>query len=652
MGIAADQQASFRSAVESNADCIYMFDPDGRLCFMNSAALAVMQLGDFAQLEGRPWSSLWPEWAHDDIGRALDAAARGEPFRFEAHVPNGRGAMQTWDVVVSGLRHTDGPITGTMAACRDVTAAFLARQESEARVTGLARGEATLRSASRIAQLGGWEFDCATRQVTFTAELVDLVGGGGRQEFSEALKVWIEEDRAPFQALIEDAAARGLQLTFEGRVAAPDGSLRWLRVMGEPEFANGWCVALRGASQDITEWRETLERIQASEQAAIKAADAMSGFLATMGHEIRTPLNGVLGMARAMDRDELPAVQRERLKVIEASGEALQALLNDLLDLSKIEAGKVALEDGIIDGQALADSTGPFAALLQDKDVTLGVNVAPSARGLWSGDPDRARQVLTNLLANAIKFTERGGIEVDLSHDGEALVIQVRDTGIGIAPERLSQVFERFVQGDGSTTRRFGGSGLGLAICRDLVTLMGGDIQVESEEGVGSTFTARFPARRIEPASMPEPAADPAKPEMSAAEGLRVLAAEDNPTNQLVLKTLLAEVGIEPVMVVNGQEAVAAWTGATWDLVLMDIQMPVMDGVTATRRIRESERLSGRARTPIIALTANVMAHQKAEYHAAGMDDVVAKPVSIAQLLQAMDAQLTSDDGEDLRASA
>jgi len=636
-----------RRTAECGPDCVYVFDLQGRLQYMNAAARKIMEVADFSSVEGMPWMSLWPPATHRDIRTSIEATSRREPFRFEAHVPTPRGTMKSWDVIVTPLLDDDQALLGLMATSRDATAAFLGRREAEARNTDLARSTAMVHVASRIAQLGGWEFDCATRQVRFSSQLVDMAGGGELQQLSQALELWVEEDRQPFAQLLDEAAAKGIQLTFEGRIRAPDGSIRWMRVMGEPELDRGWCVALRGASQDITEWRESLDRVQASERAALKAADAMSGFLATMSHEIRTPLNAVLGMAQAMERGDLPEVQRERLKVIETSGEALLALLNDLLDLSKIEAGKVELEEGVVDPQALADAAAHFAALLQNKDVSFSFQLAPSAQGLWSGDPNRVRQVLINLIGNAVKFTERGSVTVSVSHDDERLVFRVQDTGIGIKPERLAQIFDRFVQADGSMTRRYGGSGLGLAISNDLVKLMGGDIEVESEEGAGTTFTVKLPAKRVEPPALTETLATSAEVDASLEGDLRVLAAEDNPTNQVVLKTLLAELGIDLVMVSNGEEAVEAWTNGAWDLVLMDIQMPIMDGVSATRMIRERESASGRRKTPIIALTANAMAHHRAEYLAAGLDDVVAKPISLALLLQAMERQLATEaDGE------
>jgi len=483
------------------------------------------------------------------------------------------------------------------------------------------------------------------------------------------------------------STARNSRLVYLSMVAVPLVVLPFCLVstIGLREGAGALCLTLvlafalwligAGTSRVVAEWNESnARRLQAmaelrealarSEVAEARLGEALaraeeSGrakdeFLAIMSHEIRTPLNGVLGMAQALERGDLSDIQRSQLGMITTAGGSLMTILNDLLDLSKIGAGRVDLEDGVIDIEALTASVDAFTPLLQDKDVLLSVAVAPQARGHWSGDPTRVRQVLHNLVSNAVKFTDHGAIRVDISHDGEALVLVVEDTGIGISGDRLSQVFEPFVQADASTTRRFGGSGLGLTICRDLVALMRGTIDLVSTEGTGSRFTLRLPARPVEP-----PAA-PAETEWAVAafDGLRILAVEDNPMNQIVLRTLLEASGMTAVMVSNGEEALAAWATGHWDIVLMDIQMPVMGGVAATRAIRESERAAGVRRTPIIALTANAMDHHRAEYLQAGMDALVPKPINLDALLttiQSLRMSVLSDragDGDGERSTS
>ena len=367
---------------------------------------------------------------------------------------------------------------------------------------------------------------------------------------------------------------------------------------------------------------------------ARRASDAKSTFLATVSHEIRTPLNGVLGMVQAMEHDPLPPVQRERLAVIRQSGTILRDLLNDVLDLSKIEAGMLVLDEADFDLDALVlGAKDAYTAVADAKGVELEVDVAPGAGGARRGDPTRVRQVINNLVSNALKFTEAGRVRLALAATRDGVRITVSDTGIGIAPGQIDRLFDKFIQADSSTTRRFGGTGLGLAICRELCDAMGGSIRAESQPGLGSTFTVDLPlapAATLTEAPAPATAAGADRARLETE--LRVLGADDNPTNRLVLKTLLAQMGIEPTLVANGAEAVAAFAEGAWDLVLMDVQMPVMDGVEAARRIRAIEAETGAARTPIIALTANAMAHQARLYLEVGMDGHLAKPIEIERL--------------------
>jgi signal transduction histidine kinase/ActR/RegA family two-component response regulator len=371
----------------------------------------------------------------------------------------------------------------------------------------------------------------------------------------------------------------------------------------------------------------------ASRQEAEAANQAKSTFLATISHEIRTPLNGVLGMAQVIAMDELSDAQRERISIVRQSGEALLAILNDVLDFSKIEAGKLTLEQIEFDLMDLISaSTKSYESLSCEKGLALNCELS-GIEGIYLGDPTRIRQIIYNLISNAMKFTQQGSISVAATYQDEVLRLSVKDTGMGIPREKLATLFAKFTQVDASTTRKFGGTGLGLSICRELTELMGGSLTVESVEGEGSTFFLQVPLPRVSAAaSSTDVAAAPA--ELSSE--IRVLAAEDNPTNQLVLKTLLQFAGVEVAIVGNGQEAVEAWSSQAWDVILMDVQMPVMDGPTATREIRRRERADHRPRTPIIALTANTMSHQTTEYIECGMDDHVAKPIDAEALFEAI----------------
>ncbi|MEO6340947.1 MAG: ATP-binding protein [Caulobacteraceae bacterium] len=395
-------------------------------------------------------------------------------------------------------------------------------------------------------------------------------------------------------------------------------------------------AALKQSFSDLTQARDQAEQ----------ANVAKSQFLANMSHEIRTPLNGVLGMVQVMEMAELPAAQRENLTVVRESGEALLQVLNDVLDFSKIEARMMELAAVPFEFEAVARSVvATFAASAANKDIALTFKISDAARGWWLGDPARIRQILLNLVSNAVKFTDLGSVSLAIDAEEGKLTLSVTDTGVGIPEADAPKLFSKFSQVDGSYTRRFGGTGLGLAICRELVELMGGEINAVSAPGVGSTFRVTLSLPPAAAGDAPEETpASPTAPLLGPKP--RILAAEDNLTNQKVLAAMLGAVDVELKIVGNGQLAVDAWRDGRFDLILMDIQMPEMDGVEATRAIRALEEASGAAPIPIIALSANAMSHQVKEYMEAGMTAHVAKPVDFPALCAAMEEALSDHGAE------
>jgi signal transduction histidine kinase/CheY-like chemotaxis protein len=407
-------------------------------------------------------------------------------------------------------------------------------------------------------------------------------------------------------------------------------------------------VPVNNTLGDMGRSAQRLRRIHAASRearsAAVAANLAKSQFIANVSHEIRTPLNGVLGMAQILSAGDLSPLQRERVEIIRSSGNVLLSILNDVLDFSKIEAGKLDLEATPFDlATIVGEVQVAFSAVAESKHLALGLQLEDVPVGeLRLGDPTRVRQIVSNLVSNALKFTATGEVKIILSHFDDSVVMAVRDTGIGIPEDKLAKLFGQFEQVDASTTRRFGGTGLGLSICRELCRLMGGRIFVESELGSGSTFTVHLPLPKVaapEATRAQAPVLD-SGPIDARAGDIRVLAAEDNKINQLVLTALLQQIGVTPTLVEDGALAVEAWRTGAFDLILMDMQMPVMDGLTAVRAIRAAEALSSRPRCPIVALTADVMSHQLEGYRRAGIDAVVAKPLQFAELAQAMQSLL------------
>ena len=411
----------------------------------------------------------------------------------------------------------------------------------------------------------------------------------------------------------------------------PDGSERWFRISGQPVFGpSGDFLGYRGVGSDVTE-------LYLAKARAEEASHTKSMFLANMSHEIRTPLNGVLGMAEVLDSALTDPEHRRMISTIRRSGETLLNILNDILDMSKIEAGKMELEQLPFSPVEVAERVEDLHRLKADeKGLDFEVLFATGAELRRLGDPFRVQQILHNLVSNAIKFTDRGEVTVEVSGRRDTpLVLEVRDTGIGMTSQQIERLHEEFQQADSSVTRRFGGTGLGMAITRSLVQKMGGEITVRSQPGQGTHV------RVVLPLAVTDAQPDSARPDQQIADegrldGVRVLAADDNGTNRSVLEMMLTRSGAKVTTVVDGLQAVEAWEPGKFDVVLLDIAMPVMDGKGALEAIRAKEEISGSARLPIIAVTANAMSHQIVEYLIWGFDSCVSKPLTMGDVIKAI----------------
>ena len=619
--LAAERQT--RELVETAPLAVAIFDRDLRYVVTSAAWRQAFGLNHREHI-GRTLVDVYP----DVPRRLVDAqkrALKGEVVvAKEDRFADGQGGKHWVRWEARPWRDASGEIRGMLAYVEDISGVAAAKREAQ---TNARR----LKMALNAAEAGVYEIDHQAKTFWSSPEFKKLVGRSS-QTYADALALKfpffhpddMDRVRQAFEDIRDDKPAAGE--AFEARVVTPSGGERWVRVFHhlKKDRKGRWLKGV-GLVHDFDERKRQELALVEAQRAAEAAAEAKAAFLANMSHEIRTPMNGVMGVLHLLKTEALTDEGRRMLDEALSCGQMLSELLNDVIDFSKIEAGRLELANEAVDPAALAEGV---VRLLRPQAEAKGLTISVEGfedLGWVLTDPVRLRQALFNLVGNAVKFTLQGEIAVRACRREGVLRIEIEDTGVGIPADAQARIFQRFDQGDASTTRRFGGSGLGLAITHRLAEMMGGAVGFTSVEGRGSTFWLEVAAPTAEAAQAAAEATGAVLADLS------ILVVEDNATNRMIATKLLENLGADVETAADGYLGVEAAARGAFDLILMDVQMPGIDGLEAARRIRA---LGGAvAQVPIVALTANVLSHQRQAYLEAGMDGVVGKPISPASLL-------------------
>ena len=631
------ERAFLRTLIDHLPDSVYVKNMASRKVIANLAEVRFSGLQSEAELLGKDDFAFHPkELAEKFLADDQVVLQTGQPVINREEYVIGNQGQKTWLLTTKiPLRDENDQIVGLIGLGRDITERKRIEEE-------LKTNEIQMSDAQGIAHLGSWDYDAITGEAKWSDELWRIFGLDQRElglSFEEYLAMVHPDDRDLVKSINEKSQQSKEDFGYDYRVVLADGTVRVLRASARVICdEHGQMVKIRGTDQDITEQKRIEDDLEQARDAAQESARLKSEFLANMSHEIRTPMNGVIGMTGLLLDTDLDEEQRDCAQTIRASGEALLTIINDILDFSKIEAGKLQFETlDFLLNNAVEDTIELLAERAHQKKIEFASLIHSDVPTALRGDPGRLRQVLTNLIGNAIKFTEQGEVIVRVEKESETqdnVVVRfmISDTGIGISPAAQQNLFQAFTQADGSTTRKYGGTGLGLAISKQLVELMGGQMSVTSTPGQGSTFwfTARFD-KPLENAVMPQP-------QLVSLGKLRVLIVDDNATNRKILSHQLGSWGMIHQEAESGFHALellrsAAAEGVPYDLAVMDLMMPGMDGFELARIIKSDSSIAG---MHLVMLTSFGERGHEATARDAGVAAYLTKPVRQSQLFDCL----------------
>ncbi len=640
--VAEAERQRYELAVRGSSDGIWdwLIDCDAVVYSDRFKALLGYEGESFPDHFSSLQDALHPD-ERDHVLAALDRHLKGhEPFDCQCRLRLADGSMRWFRIKGQAVWAKDGAARRMAGSISDIDDLMSSRLEVEEQRAAVERSEEHLRMALDIGNTVAWQADYSARTFEVSAGFEKIFGKGVTGEVVFGKGVWHvthPEDRKLTKQSWLDHVRGGPPINCEHRLLHADGSVIWVQTMARvTHWKKGRPDRVTGLVADINDRKQTELRLAQAKTEAELANRLKSEFLANMSHEIRTPMNGIMGMSQLLLDTALDSAQQDCARTILDSARALLGLINDVLDLSKVEAGLMELEIQPFDlSELVRAAVSTVSATATAKGLALHLDGQAPDGAMVRGDERRLRQVLLNLLGNAVKFTEEGSVTVRLrARDPDRWRIEVADTGPGIPMDQQALVFERFRQVDSSDTRRHGGTGLGLAICKEMVALMGGDMGLDSQPGAGALFWVDVPLAPV--AMVKGTAAGPGVGALATETAVlrppRVLVAEDNRVNQKVITLALGKVRAEVTCVVNGREAIEALERDPYDLVLMDIQMPEMTGDEAIARIRASS--APYRAIPIIVLSANAMKGAERTYREIGASGYLSKPVEIRALLR------------------